>query len=124
MGIGLTFCQKMLRQMNSCLELKSTVNFGSTFSFVLNMNFIIKQEQEQHQDTLGVGLLSKNQNIQMNANFKSKNESLNKMRITDKNIYKLSNKSLRSSSFNKKKAESFLNHNGENKLEKLSVRKY
>ena len=44
MGVGLAFCHKMLGKMDSHLELKSTVNIGSTFSFALNMTFNSKEE--------------------------------------------------------------------------------
>lgn len=45
MGIGLAYSQKMLKRMNSKLELSSVIDVGSTFSFRIKTEFVPKDIQ-------------------------------------------------------------------------------
>ena len=40
MGIGLAFCHNMLKKMNSKLELTTVINYGSTFSFKIDVEYL------------------------------------------------------------------------------------
>jgi signal transduction histidine kinase len=44
MGIGLAYCQKMLKLMSSELKLTSLVDIGSTFSFKIKTDYLCENK--------------------------------------------------------------------------------
>jgi len=52
MGIGLAFCQRMLKEMKTELELTTVLRIGSTFSFKLNAGYNTKYESRDERQRL------------------------------------------------------------------------
>lgn len=116
MGMGLAFCHKMLEKMGSKLELSSTRNIGSTFTFKIVTKY--KPELEEPNSAFQLGPTARNTGCAVPMPVSKEQKS----RVTNESMmnsfaHKSTMKSKRSSSlFNNEKFANLKIETGRNKL--------